>query len=62
MLIYRGKLDFDSGHVAKNEGITVVFPLQFGIGDPAYTIWQWTKASDGASKVNCFNNGFVNSL
>ncbi|KAF9061020.1 hypothetical protein BDP27DRAFT_1370040 [Rhodocollybia butyracea] len=57
MNTYRGKLNFDFGPVAKNEGITVVFPLQFRIGDPVYTISQWTQTSDGALKENYFNNG-----
>ncbi len=60
MYIYRGKLNFNE--LVENEGITVVFPLEFRIGDPVYSIWQWTKTNEGAEKENSFYSGTVDAL
>ncbi|KAN0092197.1 hypothetical protein V8E51_018044 [Hyaloscypha variabilis] len=54
MLIYRGKLNF--GDYAVNEGITVMFPSGFQLGDLIYTFWQWTEMKDGRTKVKAFYN------
>ena len=62
MYIYRGKLDFWSSNLkhATNEGITVMFPSEFRVGDPVYTCWQWS-ASGNSTNVPCWLTGTIDS-
>ena len=63
MYIYRGKLDFwlrNSKH-ATDEGITIMFPSEFRLGDPVYTCWQWS-ASEDKTNVPCWLTGTIDSV
>jgi hypothetical protein len=63
MYIYRGKLDFwlsNSKH-ATNEGITIMFPSEFRLGDPIYTCWQWST-SGNSTNVPCWLTGTIDSV
>ena len=61
MYIYRGKLDFSpsQSQTATNEGITIIFPSEFRLGDPVYTCWQWST-SDDKTNIPCWLTGAIN--
>lgn len=50
MYIYNGKLDYDT--YAKNECITLVFPVAFALHDPVCAHWQWSTDGRGDPQVN----------
>ena len=63
MYIYRGKLDFwlsNSKH-ATNEGIAIMFPSEFRLGDSVYTCWQWSASGD-RTNVPCWLTGTIDSV
>ncbi|EIM89411.1 uncharacterized protein STEHIDRAFT_40333, partial [Stereum hirsutum FP-91666 SS1] len=60
MLIYRGKLDW--GSYAVNEGITIIFPNDIGLGYPVGACWQWTKTEDGQANSPEFQTGTIDSV
>ena len=62
MYIYRGKLFFSpsDSQNATYEGITIMFPSGFHLGDPVYTCWQWTESGNSAN-VPCWLTGTIES-
>lgn len=60
MLIYRGKLDW--GSYAVNEGITIIFPSDIGLGYPVGACWQWTKTEDRKPNDPQFQSGIIDSV
>ena len=43
------------------EGITTIFPLQFHLGDPIYTCWQWMMLGK-IKNVPCWLTGIIDSV
>jgi len=63
MYIYRGKLDFspNDSQDATNEGITIIFPSEFRLGDPIYTCWQWSTLGK-MTNVPCWLTSIIDSV
>jgi hypothetical protein len=63
MYIYRGKLNFSpsDSQSATNEGITIIFPSEFRLGDPVYTCWQWSTL-DNWTNMPCWLTGTIDSV
>jgi len=58
MYIYRGKLVIKEW--TENEGITVIFPSEFRLGDPVYTCWQWKGSPE--KNISAFYTGTIDEL
>ncbi|KAK0507421.1 hypothetical protein JMJ35_010459 [Cladonia borealis] len=67
MHIYRGKVQYVGDKEAAHlEQLTIILLTSFGLGEPVYICWQWTKATDadGDSKTNVIAQQFgtINSV